>query len=193
MPILKREIDKLQKKIKPITMRLKLINRQISRQKLSKNKKRLSALRKRKFRMNSQEERINSKISTFKSKYTELQNSDDKASNNNNFWFIKEKRFYKKKKFANIPENCVIVSLNSKTVSHIENWKFPLAQNFIAFPRIILKKNLETKNIKRKQSITRSSVKSEIYSWEKDTFHAPKKEYSKFVQAQPNVKISLVK
>ncbi len=202
--LVKKEIDNLKKLIKPTNVKLRLINRQIERQQFkslqaqtnNKNnnlyKKRLNSLRKRKLKINGILERINKKISRLNEKYQEFQ-EESTQNRIGDYWFISEKKYKQKSKSAKIPDNCLIVCLNPKTVSKVENWNFPLQQNFVAFPKILLKKNLEKRNIKRKKSITRSSIKSELYSWENNPIHKQKKEILKTDNNQKNMKITLIK
>jgi len=192
IPFLEEKIDGLEKENKPLSMRLKLIKKQFSKQSQKPESKKRDVIletlgsRKQKFEKNIQ--KINKKTARLKEKLRELKVSTPENPAPN-FWFIEEKKVQN----SNIPDDCVIVCLNPKTVAKLENWNFGLASNFVAFPKIILKNNLETRNVKRKQSITRSSLKSELYSFEKKVFHEIKKESYKPVEGKTNVKIALVR
>ena len=196
------KITTLQNNSKPLEMRKRLIARQIKRRtqrytlyqqttnqtksKTKSYKQQLRKLKKRNRVVTKQLKQIKTDISALKEKHLAFQDATPKKPAGD-FWFIDEKKAPRV-----IPDNCVIVCLNPKTVAHIENWNFALSTKFLSFPRIILKKNLETRNVKRKQSITRSSLKSELYSFEKNVFHEVKKESYHLVAKRPNVKISLV-
>jgi len=205
-PMVKEKIEALNKRAKSPTMRLKLLNIQIKKQynmylqtkketnkKVRHYQKRLLRLKQRRERVKKQVESINSKISYYKKKYSDFQNaSPEKPASS--FWFISEKRLLtkEKSKFFTIPSDSVIVCLNPKTVSTLKNWHFTLSENFLALPKIILKENLETRNVKRKQSITRSAIKSKLYSFEQSVFHEKKTEKYSSDQNRPELKISLV-
>lgn len=185
---------KLEDQIKPIKMRTKLIKRQMKRLKKQKKEKKISSLKERNKNLNIELQKINKSIASNKRKSKKLQKlleqiqKDSKAGSSGDSWLITEKKFKKKK--AIIPDSCVIACLNPKNVARVENWNFVLASNFVAFPRIILKNNLETKNVKRKQSITRASLKSKLASLDKKIFHEPKIEEHRI---EENVHVALVK
>ncbi|MCK4517172.1 hypothetical protein KAT92_00210 [Candidatus Babeliales bacterium] len=208
LPTLKSKIEQLEQNKKPVSMRLKLANRQINRQEqtishltlqnqvkettynLEIYKSKLSSLKKTKTRLVTQEAELNKQIKLFQKKYEEFQNNPG-LQTNADFWFIKEKSL-ETEQFV-IPNNCVVVCMNPKIVDRLENWKFPLARNITALPRIVLKANLEIENKKRVQSITRSALKSELYSLDAQVFHEPKREETQNSAGKPEVKVTLVR
>jgi len=105
-------------------------------------------------------------------------------------WIIKEKKLTSKNFI--IPKNCIVVDLKPTLVKRIENWNFTLDNNFVAIPKIVLKKGLETKNLKHTKSVTRSSLKSELNSLDIKTFHEQIDEENKVFPNKPEVKSSLV-
>lgn len=206
MPLIQETIAELKTKARPFSMRSKLLARQIKKQNqlylqtkretkksVSHYTKRLKRLRLRRRKFVAQLKKINGKAAKLKEKYLEFQNATPEKPAIP-FWFITKKSLSTKRKSKKrtIPSDSVIVCLNPKTIDTVENWKFALAPNFVTLPRIILKKNLETKNIKRKQSITRSALKSELYSFEQSVFHELKKEAYKTDDKKTNMKISMV-
>lgn len=208
IPVLQQKIHQLEQNLKPTTMRLRLIERQIQRQHhnlshfemsnklyqthydIAPYQKKLHALKGSQNRLKKQSDTLTNKIALLKKKYQELQNASNQEEAGD-FWLITQKTLAKKRN--KIPDNCVVVCLNPKIVHRIENRKYPLAPNFVAFPRLILKQNLETKNVKRKKSIIRSSHKSELYSFDTQVFHEPKKEELRSFANQPEVKVALTR
>ena len=204
LPLTKNRIDQLEQKTKPLTLRADLIKRQIERQKkhlaLSKNKNRKKSFYRPEYYKNNLkklEQRLSITTQTYKKVHQEILELKEKLLTFQNatptkpagdFWFIDKKILQN----TVVPENCVIVSLNPKTVDRIENWSFSLSQNFMAFPKIILKENLETRNVKKKQSITRSALKSEFYALEKKVFHEQQKEVTKYFDDRPNVRVAIL-
>jgi hypothetical protein len=185
IPLLQKKIDETQKKIQPISMRLRLIDKQIERQQAKNHNENVRSLRKRKLAIQDELDTMQREIATYKEKELAMRNATEKKPAGI-FWLINEKKLTEKT-FV-IPDNCVVVCLNPKTVNRIKNWIFTLPSRFTSIPRIVLKKNLETKNVKRKQSITRSAIKSQLPC---DPFHQEIKTQSKRFPNKPNVKVSL--
>jgi hypothetical protein len=186
IPLLQKKIESTKKKIQPISMRLRLIDKQIDRQQAKQKKENVRSLRKRKLVAQEGLDALQRQIAVYKEKELAMRNATEKKPAGI-FWIINEKKI-NTKKFL-IPDNCVVVCLNPKTVTRVENWKFTLPSSFTALPRIVLKKNLETKNVKRRQSITRSAIKSQLPC---DPFHKDIKTECKIFTKRPNVKVSLV-
>lgn len=186
IPLLKKKIGEIQKKIHPISMRLRLIDKQIERQKATAKKENVRSLRKRKLVTQEELNVFQRQIAVYKEKELAMRNATKKKPAGI-FWLINEKTL-NTKTFV-IPDNCVVACLNPKTVNYVENWNFTLPSNFTALPRIVLKKNLETKNIKGQQSITRSAIKSQLPC---DPFHKDIKTECKNFAKHPNVKVSLL-
>ena len=187
---------KLEEEIKPVKMRARLINRQLERLKDKKKKSKIASLQKRKKKLDREVSRLSKAITRndkrnkrLRVQYEKYQN-DSQKNPAGDFWLITKKKFKHKK--AMVPKNCVIACLNPKNINKVVNWSFALAPNFVAFPRIILKNNLETKNIKKKQSVTRASLKSRLASLDKNLFHEVKKENSKVEKNEGNIKVALV-
>lgn len=204
MPLIEKKIDEYKEIEKPLTMRTKLLARQILKQRqlylqtkretkksVSHYTKRLKRLRERRSKILAELKKVRTKIENLKEKFLEIQNATPEKPAVP-FWFIKKKKLQATRKRRTIPSDAIIVCLNPKVVDTIKNWNFALAPNFVSLPRIVLKKNLETKNIRKKQSITRSALKSKLYSFEQGVFHEEKKEIYKVDEKKPNVKISMV-
>ena len=204
------KINSMNEKLKPLKLQQKLINRQIEVKGITfhkgiafhegkttadSSKNILKSLKKRKNAIDTKIKNLNKKIVLFTKRYKKLQ-AETPQNPAGDFWIITQKKFNvpptDKKGRAIIPENCVIVSMNPKIVSSVKNWNFAINKNFVAFPQIILKKNIETRNIRGHQSITRSSVKSELISWDKKVFHETRNEKYKKENDRSNVKISLI-
>ena len=124
-----------------------------------------------------------------KVRYGELQNKPENELKKD-FWLITKSDLVKENYI--VPDDCVVLNMNLKNVDRIENWKFSLPSNFVAFPRIVLKKGIEIRNVKRKQSLTRSSLKAEL-NFEANVFHEQKKEEIKKFSDKPNVIVALVR
>ncbi|KKQ49728.1 MAG: hypothetical protein US69_C0002G0003 [candidate division TM6 bacterium GW2011_GWF2_38_10] len=79
-------------------------------------------------------------------------------------WNTTQKDLYKKHRY--IPNNAVVVFIDPKYIDHIENWNIPLASNFIAMPKIVLKNNYPCKKI------THATSKALLTSLDNTTFHS---------------------
>jgi hypothetical protein len=187
--LLKEKINELEREENPLQMRLKLINHQIKKQTNSTKKLKLKTLLQRKHKIEAQVEKVSADLAIYKQHYSKMQNEKPDQSAGD-FWFITEKKFTKKE--AVVPENCIMICLNPKTVDHIANWSFALPTNFVALPKIMLKDRVETSNVKRKQSVTRSSYKSELNAIDHSIFHETRREETKFEKGS-NVRVALVR
>lgn len=202
---LKRETFPLEEKAKQSSMRVKLIEKQIAllqasleATKNSRSIREIDSLTTRKNHINEELKELEKtivfntqKINLYEEKSKKLREANFQ-SRTSDFWIITQKRFKDGIKKAIIPDNCVVACLNAKTVSSVESWSFPIAQNFVAFPRIILQNNLETRNEGKIQSVTRSSLKSELFSLGTKVFHEARPEQIRIEPTRPNVQVALV-
>jgi hypothetical protein len=180
---LETEIESLTKKIKDCESQCKLLSKQIElRQKVNKNTTELS---KNKELLSRKLTLFKNKIYLYEQKRLAMQNETDKKAVGT-FWFIKKKPI-KEKNFV-VPENCIVVCINPKIVQKVENWIFALSENFIPFPRIVLKDKVEQRDIPRKKSLVRSSHKSLL---ELDPFYEVQKRKEKKFVEKPTVVATL--
>lgn len=200
---LQEKIEALEKKQEPLSIKTKLLKKQIENQekkldlatkmnlteKLDGYREKLFSLQTNKKASDKHLKTIAKQLTDFKKRYEDMQ-SGKPAQTQSAHWFISKRKILTNT--FTIPDNCVIVCLNPKTVKTVANWSFSVAPHFTMLPKIVLKENLETRNMKRKQSITRSSLKSKLYDFEKAIFHEARKEIVKVDEKQPNTKVALV-
>jgi len=186
---IKKKLDLCQKDLKTTEIKFQLVDKQTERQaefieffeskkKPEKYRDRIQSCHEKIKTLKASKKSHAKSISILKNEVSSLRDQYQKiqklSGNGGDIWLIKEEQI-KSKNFA-IPQNCLVVNMNPKIVENVDNWKFLIGKDFICLPRIILKNNLETKNIKRKQSVVRSAVKSEFYSLDKNAFHEIKRE-----------------
>jgi len=196
-PMLREKIAQLRRTIRPFRMRLRIVERQLARQQGNRS---VVQLKKRKLALTNQLKKIESTLDLFKRKYLAFKNADNKKQVGH-FWFIEEKRLGSASLDSAsletpqniIPKNCIIVCMNPKNIRGVENWPFALPQNFVGIPRIILKNGLETRNVRKRQSITRSAHKAKLTSLEKKVFHETKLEEVKYFEKDGGRKVSLLR
>jgi hypothetical protein len=91
-----------------------------------------------------------------------------------------------------VPNNCIIVSMPPSRIEKLEPWSFEFESHFAAMPKILLKENLETKNVPKAKSIARSSIKSELDSISsKKIFHTKSLLVKQNNAMNPDVVVSL--
>lgn len=177
--LLESEIESFNKKIKACNSKYKLFNKQIELRKKTNNSTK-DLLRKREIVLKKLIY-FKDKVALYEQKRLAMQNESERRAPGV-FWLIK-KKLIKTRKFA-IPENCVVVCINPKMVRKIENWNFSLSDQFISFPRIVLKDQIEMRDVPRKKSIVRSSRKSIL---DLDPFFEQKKIKEKQFDGKPKV------
>ncbi|MFH1644578.1 MAG: hypothetical protein ABIA74_05385 [bacterium] len=100
-------------------------------------------------------------------------------------WEWKEKTL-QKKDFV-IPQNCIIVLINPKYFEQLDEWKIHLLDKFIGLPKIVLNENIT------QDKLSRTGVKSHLYTLDNQYFHETIKQESKEFENQPNVKVVLAR
>jgi hypothetical protein len=206
---LQKKIDLLESEEKLASMRLQLIQKQLENQekKLKEARKeqdlnliakitkesnsKTKELKSSTLNLVAQSDGINDSLSQTKKELETLQKFPDQE--NNNSWTIKEKTDSLKKKSFALPENCLIVCMNPKVVDRMQNWSFNVDSNFVCIPKIVLKKNVETRNIKKRASLERSSIKSMVSSLDFKLFHEDNKQEVKMDGERDSIKISMLR
>ena len=202
---IQKELDNAQKDLKTSKIKLQLISKQVERQgefieffeskrkpekylkRVQECKDKIKKLNASKLNLEEAVELLKRDISFLKEQHKTLQKVSGDAGGD--IWMIKEKQI--SGEYFALPENCLIVCMNPKIVDYVDNWKFFMPNNFVCMPRIVLKKNLEQKNVKNKRSVTRSAIKSELYSLDKNVFHEVKKEQMQTFPDRPELRARL--
>ena len=199
-----KKLDLCQKNLKTNNIKLQLVSKQMERQEEfieffeSKNKpekynKRVKSCNEKIKTLGTSKIKLIGDIGCLKRETASLQDQYQRlqklSDDNGDIWMIKE-RVINTKNFV-APQNCLIICMNPKIVDYVDNWKFFMPNNFVCLPRIILKSDLEIGNVRKSRSATRSSVKSELYSFDKNVFHEIKREQTITFPDRPGLKARL--